>query len=329
MKRFLSMLTLGALLSLTKEDTYGQDSSVFIPQHFLSLRHDNDYLNLALQGTDKYYTAGIYLQYSFISPAHKNILNKILYSPDHSDPSFLTVGVTQWMYTPDKVQYKTAVLGDYPFCGALFLDLSRENILSGKQLFRSELWLGMIGPAALADQAQKLVHKVISSIEPDGWNNQIPDYPVINYNLYYEPNLFSFSRIFKVNGIAAIQAGTLMNTASAGLDFLISNQRDNYFPDRIYNQPREKARKTRLYLQFIPVVKFVATNSILQGGPFDRRDFYHISQGDLERVIFQGTGVMGIRMRKFSIQYQQVFETSEFKTVPYHIYGSFALTLGF
>jgi hypothetical protein len=280
-----------------------------------------------MQGTDEYYTAGINIQYSFLGRRHRNILNKILFSPYSNTPSFYTIGATQWMYTPDNLKRHGAPRQDYPYCGILFLNLSRENLLSDRQLFRSEIWLGTTGPAALSDQLQVLVHHFIKSVVPQGWEHQIPNYPVINYNLYYEANLLSLGRLAKINGVAHTQTGTLLNNAEVGLNFLLSNQKDNFFPARIYNLNKEEAsKKWKLFLELRPSVKFVATDAILQGGLWGKKDYYHINAGDLQRVLLEGTGVIGLRLNNFSIDYRQVFESAEFKSVHSHVWGAFTIS---
>lgn len=313
---------------------YAQQSAVGLdpldsipPQHYLTFRHDNDFLNIVMQGTDRYYTAGTYIEYSFLGRRRGNVFNKVLFSPHTAFPSFFTIGATQWMYTPSNLDNHNNPRKDYPYCGVLFLGLSRENLLSRKQMFRTELWLGTTGPPALADQTQVLVHHFIKSVIPNGWGHQIPTYPVINYNLYYETNLFSFGRLSGINGVAQTQTGTLLNNAAIGLDFFLSNLPDNFFPARIYNiNKMEAARKLRLFLELKPLVKFVATDAILQGGLWGKKDYYHINAGDLQRVVMEGTGIIGVRIRNFAIDYRQVFESAEFKSVQSHIWGAFTIT---
>ena len=338
-KKSKALLTLGIILLLTWGKIYSQDNTAdslhvqylrdpwaaldSIPaHHYLTLRHDNDFFNVAGQGTDEYYTAGIYIQYSFLGRRHRNLLNKILFSPYSSSPSFYTIGATQLMYTPNNLGEHGTVKNDYPYCGVLFLNFSRENRLSDKQLFRSELWLGTTGPAALADQDQVFVHHFIKSVIPRGWEHQIPNYPVINYNLYYEANLLSLGRNVKINGVAHTQTGTLLNNAEVGLNLLLSNQKDNYFPSRIYTVNKtEASKKWKLFMELRPSVKLVATDATLQGGLWGNKDYYHVNEGDLQRVVMEGTGVIGLRVKNFSIDYRQVFESAEFKSVHSHVYG--------
>ncbi|HTI08301.1 MAG TPA: lipid A deacylase LpxR family protein [Puia sp.] len=295
-------------------------------QHYLSLRHDNDFFNVAGAGTDEYYTSGIYLEYSFLA-RRNNILNKILFSPRTTSPSFFTIGATQWMYTPDSLDNHNNPRQDYPYCGVLFLHFTRENLLSPKQLFRSELWLGTTGSPALADQTQVFVHHFIKSVIPRGWDHQIPTYPVVNYNLYYERNLLSLGRLAKINGVAYTQTGTLLNTAELGLNVLLSNQKDNFFPARIYHvNNQEASKKWKVFLELRPSVKFVATNAMLQGRLWGPKDYYHINAGDLHRVLLEGTGLIGLRIKNFAIDYRQVFQSAEFKSVHSHVWGAFTIS---
>src|ERR1700682_888243 len=142
--RVILLVTLPLVFLLVNKKTCSQSS--FPAQHYFSIRHDNDFLNLAGQGTDRYYSSGIYIQYSFLSPAHGSVMNKTLFSPHPLSPSFFTIGITQWMYTPANLKSPVIVKGDYPYAGILFFHFSRENLFTSKQLFRSELWLGMMGP---------------------------------------------------------------------------------------------------------------------------------------------------------------------------------------
>jgi len=97
-----------------------------------------------------------------------------------------------------------------------------------------------MGKSALGEQTQMLVHKIMDLKKPEGWNEQLPDYPLINYNLYYERSLLPANDIVKVNGFAYLQTGSLLNTLSAGIDFMITNKKENNFPIVIILQPGMK-----------------------------------------------------------------------------------------
>jgi len=103
-----------------------------MPVHLVTVGMDNDFLNIADKGTDEYYTAGIYLQYGFASNSPKNILRKILPLPSSKSSSFFSIGLTQWMFTPSDLKTTNYAKDDYPYCGSLFLGLSREILLNKK-----------------------------------------------------------------------------------------------------------------------------------------------------------------------------------------------------
>jgi hypothetical protein len=294
---------------------------------YISIQHDNDLLNPTFNGTDEYYTAGLDLQYGYVSSSRKNILKKILFAPGHPPVSFMTIGISQKMYTPENLKLRESPSGDYPYSGELFLNFTRENQLGPRQRFRTELWLGTMGPPALTRQTQMLVHRILDREEPEGWKHQLPAYPIINYNLYFEPNLSSVGGHINLNGFLYTQTGSLLNTATAGIKLLISSARDDYYPERVYEPDEKKHHPGKVFLELIPAVQFVAYNSILQGGLFTQKNYYHIKEGDLERVVMKAKGMIGFRTGGFLIFYEQQISTREFKTVHAHNYGTIGISV--
>jgi hypothetical protein len=82
----------------------------------------------------------------------------------------------QSMFTPNDITVADPPLTERPYAGWLYgtLGIGRG---SGTQLDLLALSLGMVGPASLAEQSQKFVHKVIGSPEPQGWSTQIGNEP--------------------------------------------------------------------------------------------------------------------------------------------------------
>jgi hypothetical protein len=295
-----------------------------LKQHYFTLRHDNDFLNLAGQGTDRYYTAGAFLEYSFL--AKKNLLEKLLISTRDSLPSFFTIGVTQWIYTPNNIGSETVQQNDYPYSGVLFFHLDREKILSAKKIISSSVWLGIIGPAAMASQFQNLVHHVIHGEIPEGWENQMPDYPVINYNFLYQQVFLPLNH-FALSGFSYTQAGSLLNTEKLGMDISFSTQKGDWFPERLYVSSRKDIQKKfKFFILLKPSAQFVATNGMLEGSLFEKKDFYHIADSDIERLIYELSGTLGLRYHNFTVSYIQNKQSKLFKTVYAHSYGSVVLS---
>lgn len=84
----------------------------------------------------------------------------------------------QSMFTPKDITVAYPPLTERPYAGWLYgtVGLGRA---SGRQLDLFALTLGMVGPASLAEQSQKTVHKAIGSPDPKGWDTQLRDEPGI------------------------------------------------------------------------------------------------------------------------------------------------------
>ena len=177
-------------------------------------------------------------------------------------------------------------------------------------------------------QTQELIHKHVPSTEPLGWATQLPDYPVFNYNLYYESNLASLSNKIKLNALFYTQMGSLINSAQAGFNLLFASDPDNFFPEQVYALNRkEQNRSNRFFVELTPVLRYVATNSILQGGLFQEKNYYYIPADSLDRFVFEGSGTFGYHTSHLSILYKETYQTPQFNSVHAHTYGSLILII--
>ena len=190
-------------------------------------------------------------------------MTRLLFAPRNATQSVLHIGLSALLYTPDDLKKTTVIYGDYPYSGTLFFDLSRESFLGPKTFFRSEIWLGVLGPAAQGRGIQTFIHRTLDFEIPLGWKNQLPDYPVINYDLYGESALLSAGDYFHINGSVGASIGSLEDNARTGLSFVLSNRPSIYFPALPYSPTL--AASHRLYIQWQPSLRYVAYNGILEG----------------------------------------------------------------
>jgi len=199
--------------------------------------------------------------------------------------------------------------------------------LSPRKLISTSLWLGVIGPAALAQANQSIVHKYLKDELPQGWDNQLPNYPVINYGLTYEQNFFSLNH-FAVNGFSATQIGTLLNTEKVGLDLAFSTHKRDAFPERPYRLNKAQAKHpSEIFFKLIPSLQFVGSNGMLEGSLFEQKNFYHVPSNEMERIVYELRGNIGVRLHNFIISYSQIKQSRLFKTVHDHSYGT--IRIGF
>jgi lipid A 3-O-deacylase len=322
---FLRKLTfIGALLA--QLSVFGQDSAGV--QHYLSVGHENDFLNAIGPHTDQYYTGGAFLYYGHYKKSSRSLADRILVAPGKPEYSFYRTGFSFWMYSPTDLKMHTAQTGDYPYSGTMFLDLSRETQPDPKTLFRSELWLGFTGPFAQGSWMQETLHKSMHFIIPRGWDNQLPISPLLNYNLYLEKNLASLSDHIHVNALGYAQMGSSQDAVKTGFRLVIANRCNDFFPSRVYAVNRsDNSRRLKFFADLTPAIKVVGYNSLIEGTIFSRKNYYHIPASQVERVVFEGSGGFGFRTRGFSFSYREIFETKEFKTVHQHVYGSLFITV--
>ena len=88
----------------------------------------------------------------------------------------------QMMFTPEHTATAIPLVGERPYAGFLYgaLALTEQEGTDQSQL---RVQLGMIGPASLAADSQKLIHRLRGIALPQGWRTQLRDEPglVISY----------------------------------------------------------------------------------------------------------------------------------------------------
>ena len=81
--------------------------------------------------------------------------------------------VQQNMYTPSDIKVKEHINGDRPYAGMLIGGIGKELFIDAKSPWSHylEINAGVIGRASGAEQAQKMIHKILGCHEPMGWHN--------------------------------------------------------------------------------------------------------------------------------------------------------------
>jgi lipid A 3-O-deacylase len=130
-------------------------------------------------------------------------------------------GINQLMYTPEDIRIATNQPGDHPWVGTLTVFQESWRYV-GKDLVRSRISVGVLGPSSGAEQSQKIVHKIVGSAEPMGWDNQLKDEPILNYMYERYHPLLQFGREPSIRFVnEAIYGGNIGTTfidAKVGTD---------------------------------------------------------------------------------------------------------------
>lgn len=143
----------------------------------------------------------------------------------------------QNIYTPTNISLPNPPLNERPYAGYLYgaLGLVAENDTRLDQL---QLQLGVVGPASLAEQTQKFVHKIVHATHPEGWDTQLSNEPglVLIYERSWRTlasgKMFGFS--FDIDPHVGGAVGNVYDYVNAGAMARIGfDLPDDYGPTRI------------------------------------------------------------------------------------------------
>ena len=130
--------------------------------------------------TDRYYTNG--LQFSLKHATDERGSHARAYTGwlcgwlDCEDARLLASqsNVGQLMYTPNDISVRAPQPWDRPWAGLLYYEQSWSLLAPDqRRLTTLSTEFGVTGRASLAEQSQKLVHRILDRPLPQGWDNQI------------------------------------------------------------------------------------------------------------------------------------------------------------
>jgi len=163
----------------------------------LTLTVEND----SFSGSDNNYTSGIGLGWSTDEVGNygegsfvrgwAELWSFLPFVLDEGHSTYASWTVGQEMHTPDDISDPDPPPTDQPYAGVLYVD----SILAARGHDWEHRWslrLGVVGPASQADDTQTWFHDVIGADEPMGWDQQLPNEPLIN--LGYDAAYLLFER---------------------------------------------------------------------------------------------------------------------------------------
>ena len=203
------------LLLLASALARGQKDTVFQQIEFLAFISQNDLYQPALKA-DKDFTNGLAITYggAFLRRLGGEWLG---IEQAHSQNEY-ALSLAQEMFTPEDIRNPDLDTTDRPYSGLLYLDFvaNSNQLLRGRKLV-SRLSLGVQGPASLAKETQSWVHGFTNNYVPAGWDNQIGNGLMIDYEISYQhlvsPNFTHLESSLKATG----HAGTIRNFLQLGI----------------------------------------------------------------------------------------------------------------
>jgi len=332
--------SIGELLNNQFEEVVSIEKDIEIaskPGHFIGykleeypdLRKTNWMVRLFLDNdifsnTDYYYTNGFKIEL-IVPGLNKSPINKIFPAFKNSDIEFCGFSITQNIYTPTNPDTRVILLGDRPFAAFLTIGQFRETWHLPKAVyFKSELKLGVVGPSSLGQQVQTSIHE----IEPVGWQNQINNDIVIDYQILFKKGLYN-SSLIDLNIIANGNIGTIFNKFGGGIDLRFGHFTPFYSGPLSFIEYVNPAGHLQYWIFFKAKGNLVAYDATMQGGIFNKENPYTLAANDLNRFVLDASIGIALYYNNIGIEYEHYYLSPEFKGARHFGWGSIKASLAF
>lgn len=289
----------------------------------LGFKSDND--SYLAQGSDRYYTNGLYVHFrrAIDQSKLKSGLEKKIYEISAGQEIYNPISG----YAPDPNRH------DRPFAGYLYVGASMSWFKTNESILKISAETGTTGPASLAEDGQKLLHNTIGFYELAGWDYQIKEEMTVNLSTQYTKLLHRAQNNaidFSFEGYA--NAGTIFNGAGAGILFRAGglNQLFNsaYTNSVIgHNSKTKMLVKKEIFFYAKPQLNFIAYDATVQGSIF--KDNSPVTF-DVKPFVFAQQVGLNYSSQRFTFDFGMVFKTKEIKSsAKAHQYGSISMSYRF
>lgn len=270
---------------------------------YFRLCYENDYFS----ASDRYYTQGI--QVELVSPSLRMLPFHYLFPKLKNSTLRHGLAIESNAYTPGSIQSDDILYGDRPFSATLMLR-SFSISSAGRSRLSSALSMGIIGPGAGGYEMQYGIHSRTGNILPKGWQHQIANDLLLNYEVNYERSLLPENKIFAMSAILQGKLGTVSTKAGLGAGLMLG------FMPRAGGQ-----RKWNLYAYGHPQVQLVGYDATLQGGIFNRSSDYTLRNSQLNRLVARYQYGFVFSWKKVYLEYFQKYVSKEFAEAKDHRTG--------
>ncbi|MFD2206025.1 lipid A deacylase LpxR family protein [Kiloniella antarctica] len=288
----------------------------------ITLVIENDSLGAA--GTDKNYTSGVRLGYLDVNAD----LPEIAYTLDRVVPTFginetssVFYSLGQNIYTPQNISQTSQDPDDRPWAAHMYGSIGLVTV-TDNHMDEIEASLGIVGPSALGEQAQKFVHTHITtdSPTPHGWSNQLNHEPTLSLGWQRRfPNYWQVNGGGLSLGASPYYGATLGNAhtfADAGMTFRLSPERDTWQDEPVRVRPAlpgtgyfDRPEDGWSWYLFAGLEgRAVARNIFLDGNTFSNSHSV-----DKKYFVADANAGLALTYEQYRFSYTMVYRTKEFE----------------
>ena len=297
----LLLFVIPSYVAAQKIDNTASFRDIEVPRYF-RFNYDNDYF----ASRDQDYTQGY--NFELVSPLMLlNPMNKLFLKPAHCQSQY-GISIEHIGFTPNNIKSPDIQYGDRPFAASIMF---RSFVIATDTLHKfrwvSSLNIGLIGPGAFGKEMQIAIHQATGNTIPQGWQNQIKNDVVLNYEMGYEKQLLHYNTLFSLQTSTTVRVGTLYTNASVGMNATFG----------IINTPFTSLRNKKrvaLYGYAQPLLNVIGYDATLQGGLFNHKSPYTITNKEMKRLTEQINYGLVLQTKTLYFEYSRVIITREFVT---------------
>jgi hypothetical protein len=293
-KLFLTLLCLFVTLGL-----FAQTRS-----HEFAIQTDNDsYLG---QGSDRYYTNGIFFYYRKALKADNDLQNKVL-----------GFEIGQKMYNPQSGYVPNADFIDRPFAAYSYIGSTLNLLYKNESNLKLSAQIGLVGPAAGGEPIQKLIHNTFGFYHLNGWQYQITNDVQLNLGAEYNKLLARASWVdLSLTSYANLGNGF----TGAGVGPLLRLGNFNQLFNSVSTQSTVSAQDQpgllhahEIFFYYKPQVNGVLYDATIQGSLFNKNHDPNSQEVTLNKkpVIFSNQLGVAFTTSRFMFDIAAIFHTKD------------------
>jgi lipid A 3-O-deacylase len=276
----------------------------------IRLINDNDLY--ASFSKDRYYTNGLFLNYSNLSKNKSENLEKKIF----------TWQIAHQMFTPYKAIVESVIEHDRPFASYLYASFGIKRVYKNNKIFNTELQVGVIGPSASGKELQDFIHDIYDFDKAIGWKYQIKDAFGINLNATYIKHILTAtSNKYDISWINNGQLGTVYTNVSSGIYGRIGLKplqkiaNSIGFNTNLNDQNTNFNREAESFLYIKPLLRYAVYDATLQGSFLNPNS---LVTKELIPFVFDLEVGLKFTANRFTFGYAFRYNTNKSKNLKYY-----------
>jgi len=249
---------------------------------------------------DKYYTNGLSIYFSYLNKNSNPNINKIS----------TTFRINQSVFTPKIRNVALDSKVDRPPAGLLFAEMKRNYFYQNENVFKVGFQFGFVGPNALAEESQNILHQFIGIDQVQGWQFQIKNTLALQTNFMFSKKLNVLKKAQKVDfhfqsesNLGTVLTGTTYGiSARIGLKKLLPIFDSNFYGAALNRDKTVYKSQSEAYFYFNSGLNYQLSDATFQGSLFDNS-----SPITFDLIPFRFVGAAGFKYRKNNLNFSYSF----------------------